>query len=73
MPSSLRTSTIPATSKTSSPAHRFSTSEAKFPYGDFEKLHRCGVIAAEVRAAQYEDREIEVAAAHLHGALNALV
>jgi hypothetical protein len=44
----------------------------KFPYGDFEKVHRCGVIAAEVRAAQYHDREIEVAAAHLHGALNAL-
>jgi len=45
----------------------------KFPYGDFERLHRCGVIAAEVRAAQYKDHEIEVAAAHLHGMLNALM
>jgi hypothetical protein len=26
----------------------------KFPYGDFEAVHRCGVIAAEVRAAQRE-------------------
>lgn len=24
----------------------------KFPYGDFRKVHRCGVISAESRAAQ---------------------
>src|SRR5512132_1485225 len=45
----------------------------KYPYGDFEKIHRRGVIAAKVRAAQYKDHEIEVAAAHLHGALNTLM
>jgi hypothetical protein len=44
----------------------------KFPYGDFERVHRCGVIAAEVRAAQYKDHDVEVAAAHLHGMLNQL-
>jgi hypothetical protein len=44
----------------------------KFPYGDFVKLHRCGLIAAEVRAAQYKYNDIEVAAAHLHGLLDAL-
>jgi hypothetical protein len=25
----------------------------KFPYGDFEKVHRCGVLSAESRAGQY--------------------
>ena len=44
----------------------------KFPYGDFEQVHRCGVIAAEVRAAQYDYDDIEKAAAHLHGMLDAL-
>jgi hypothetical protein len=43
----------------------------KFPYGDFEKVHRCGVISAEARAGQYKYREIERAAAHLHGMLDA--
>jgi hypothetical protein len=44
----------------------------KFPYGDFENVHRCGVLAAESRAGQYGHTEIELAAAHLHGALDAL-
>jgi BON domain len=39
----------------------------KFPYGDFEKVHRCAVLAAESRAGQYKYRDIENAAAHLHG------
>src|SRR4051812_47800355 len=34
----------------------------KFPYGDFENVHRCGVIAAEVRAAQRKYGDIELAA-----------
>ena len=42
----------------------------KFPYGDFKKIHRCGVLAAESRAGQYKHRDIESAAAHLHGALD---
>lgn len=29
----------------------------KFPYGDFERVHRCGLIVAEVRAAEYLDIE----------------
>jgi hypothetical protein len=41
----------------------------KFPYGDFEKVHRCGVLAAESRAGQYKYHDIENAAAHLHGML----
>ena len=41
----------------------------KFPYGDFEKVHRCGVLAAESRAGQREYQDIESAAAHLHGML----
>jgi hypothetical protein len=44
----------------------------KFPYGDFEKVHRCGVLAAESRAGQYDHEDIQLAAAHLHGALDAL-
>src|SRR5581483_6671473 len=26
----------------------------KFPYGDFKKAHRCGIITAEARAGQYK-------------------
>ncbi|MEY2484166.1 MAG: hypothetical protein QOK24_2694 [Verrucomicrobiota bacterium] len=44
----------------------------KFPYGDFENVHRCGVLSAEVRAAQYKHFDIESAAAHLHGMLDEL-
>jgi hypothetical protein len=44
----------------------------KFPYGDFAKVHRCGVLTAESRAGQYKYFEIEVAAAHLHGMLDEL-
>jgi hypothetical protein len=43
----------------------------KFPYGDFEKVHRCGVLAAESRAAQRNYSDIETACAHLHGMLEA--
>jgi predicted Rossmann fold nucleotide-binding protein DprA/Smf involved in DNA uptake len=48
-------------------------SRYKFPYGDFDTVHRCGVIAAEVRAAQRKYTDIEVAAAHLHGMLDELM
>jgi hypothetical protein len=44
----------------------------KFPYGDFERVHRCGVLAAESRAAQRKYHDIELAVAHLHGMLDAL-
>jgi hypothetical protein len=44
----------------------------KFPYGDFQAVHRCAVLAAESRAGQREYIDIELAAAHLHGALDAL-
>jgi hypothetical protein len=43
----------------------------KFPYGDFKDVHRCGVIAAEVRAARQHYDDIQVAAAHLHGMIDA--
>ena len=42
----------------------------KFPYGDFEKVHRCGVLSAESRAGQYKYGDIEHAAAHLHGMID---
>jgi hypothetical protein len=42
----------------------------KFPYGDFEKVHRCGVLSAESRAGQYKYVEVELALAHLHGMLD---
>jgi hypothetical protein len=44
----------------------------RFPYGDFEAVHRCAVLAAESRAGQYKHFDIERAAAHLHGMLDAL-
>jgi hypothetical protein len=43
----------------------------KFPHGDFEKVHRCGVLSAESRAGQYRYDDIEDAAAHLHGMIDA--
>jgi hypothetical protein len=42
----------------------------EFPYGDYKKLHRCGLLAAESRAGQYKHHDIERAAAHLHGMLD---
>jgi hypothetical protein len=47
-------------------------SRHKFPCGDFENVHRCGVLSAESRAAQRKYDDIESAAAHLHGMLDAL-
>src|ERR1700739_4921118 len=42
----------------------------KFPYGDFEKVHRCGLLSAESRAGQYKHFDVEKAAAHLHGMID---
>jgi arylsulfatase A-like enzyme len=42
----------------------------EFPYGDFENVHRCGVLSAESRAGQYKHFDIENAAAHLHGMID---
>ena len=44
----------------------------KFPYGDFDKVHRCGLLAAESRAGQRKYYDIELAVAHLHGMIDAL-
>lgn len=38
----------------------------EFPYGDFKKAHRCGIITAESRAGQYKHFDIERAATRLH-------
>lgn len=48
-------------------------SHYKFIYGDFEKVHRCGVISDESRAGQYRYHDVELALAHLHGMLEALM
>ncbi|MCW2902966.1 MAG: hypothetical protein JWO67_5231 [Streptosporangiaceae bacterium] len=48
-------------------------SRYKFPYGDFENVHRCGVLAAEVRSGQRKYTDVELAAAHLHGMLDELM
>jgi hypothetical protein len=50
--------------------HKQTKARYKFPYGDFERLHRRGVLSAEVRAGQYKYADIEVAAAHLHGLID---
>jgi hypothetical protein len=44
----------------------------RFPYGDFRKVHRCALLAAESRAGQRKYYDIELAVAHLHGMLDAL-
>lgn len=43
----------------------------EFPYGDFKDVHRCGVLTAESRAGQYKHFDIENAAAHLQGMIEA--
>lgn len=45
----------------------------RFPYGDFQKVHHCAVLAAESRAGQYRYLDIEMAAAHLHGMIEELM
>ncbi len=37
----------------------------KFPYGNFKNVHRCGLLAARSRAAEYRCHDIEGAAARL--------
>lgn len=44
----------------------------RFPFGDLARVHRCAVMAAEARAGQRKYLDIEMAAAHLHGMLDAL-
>ena len=44
----------------------------EFPYGDFEKVHRCGVLTVESRAGQYKHYDIENAAADLHGMIDGI-
>jgi hypothetical protein len=41
----------------------------RFPYGDFEKVHRCALLSAESRAGQYDYDDIGSAAHRLHGML----
>jgi hypothetical protein len=37
----------------------------EFPYGDFENVHRCGILAAQNRASQDKYLDVENAAADL--------
>jgi hypothetical protein len=39
----------------------------KFPDGDSERVHRCGLLAAESRSGQRKYFDIELAVAHLPG------
>lgn len=41
----------------------------KVPYGDFENVHRCGLLWAERNAAQYRSEDIEAAVIELQGLL----
>lgn len=45
-----------------SDAHETSKERYQFPFGDFNTVHRTGVIAAKQRAAQNQDTELEAAA-----------
>src|SRR4029453_15040326 len=47
--------------------HEHTKRRYKFPYGGFENVPRCGVLAAESRAGQFKYYAIENAVAHLHG------
>src|SRR5260221_4649057 len=46
-------------------------SRYKFPYGDFENVHRCAVITIESRAGKYNHTDIDMADANRTGMLNA--
>lgn len=37
----------------------------KFPFGDFQQVHRCGLLAVKARAHEHGYRDIEAAAAQL--------
>ena len=37
----------------------------KFPFGDFERVHRCGLLAVKARAREFGYRDIEAAADQL--------
>jgi hypothetical protein len=37
----------------------------KFPFGDFQNVHRCGLLAVKARAREFGDQEIEDAATKL--------
>ena len=41
-----------------------------FPFGDFETVHRCGVLAAQGRAGMYADPEFEKATKQLLDAID---
>jgi hypothetical protein len=43
----------------------------KFPYGDFENVHRCGLLAVKARARQYGYEGIEDAAGQLEAMIEA--
>jgi hypothetical protein len=47
-------------------------SRYRFPYGDFENVHRCAILSVESRAGQSGYIDIELAVAHLHGMLESL-
>ena len=51
--------------------HEETKGRYKFPYGDFKNVHLCAVLSAESRAGQYKYDDIESAAAHLHGMIDA--
>jgi hypothetical protein len=42
----------------------------KYPYGDFTRVHRCGLLAAEVRAGRNRHSDIEDAAIRLREMLD---
>lgn len=52
-----------------SPVRREASEDTKgryaFPFGDFSRLNRSGLMSAKQRAAQYEHKEIEEAADRL--------
>jgi hypothetical protein len=47
-----------------------STRYYEFPYGDFENVHRCGIVAAQSRAGQEKYFDVENAAADLLAAID---
>lgn len=45
--------------------------DARFPYGDFSRVHRCALLAAEAAAVEFGFEEIAGAAARLRALIDA--
>jgi hypothetical protein len=49
---------------------QYLSADARFPYGDFSRVHRCALLAAEATALEFGFEEIAGAAARLRALID---